>query len=66
MITLLVSFLILLGGYFFYSKFIERVFGADPSRKTPAITMEDDVDYIPMPSWKVFLIQGIGICRRCS
>jgi carbon starvation protein CstA len=61
MITLLVSFLILLGGYFFYSKFIERVFGADPSRKTPAITMEDDVDYIPMPSWKVFLIQFLNI-----
>ncbi len=61
MITLLVSFLILLGGYFFYSKFIERVFGADSSRKTPAITMEDDVDYIPMPSWKVFLIQFLNI-----
>jgi carbon starvation protein CstA len=61
MITLLISFLILLGGYFFYSKFVERVFGADPSRKTPAITMEDDVDYIPMPSWKVFLIQFLNI-----
>ena len=61
MITLIISFLILLGGYFFYSKYIERVFGADSTRATPATTMADGVDYIAMPWWRVFLIQFLNI-----
>ena len=61
MITLLISFLILLGGYFFYSMIIEKIFGADPARATPAITMADGVDYIEMPWWRVFLIQFLNI-----
>jgi len=61
MITLIISFLILLGGYFLYSKYIERVFGADSSRATPATTMADGVDYIAMPWWRVFLIQFLNI-----
>ncbi len=56
MITFSLSLLILILGYFFYSKYIERIFGIDKNRPTPAITMTDGVDYIPMPWWKVFLI----------
>ncbi|MDD4109793.1 MAG: carbon starvation protein A [Prolixibacteraceae bacterium] len=61
MITLIVSTTILVFGYFFYSKYIEKVFGADPSRPTPAVTMPDGVDYLPMPWWRVFLIQFLNI-----
>ncbi|MFW6290532.1 MAG: carbon starvation CstA family protein, partial [Mariniphaga sp.] len=61
MITLALSILILIGGYQFYSRYIERVFGADKNRPTPAITMTDGVDYIPMPGWRVFLIQFLNI-----
>ena len=61
MITLILSIFILLIGYFVYSKYIERVFGADENRPTPAITMTDGVDYIPMPWWRVFLIQFLNI-----
>lgn len=61
MITLVISILILTGGYLFYSKYIERVFGADSNRPTPAITMTDGVDYMPMPWWRVFLIQFLNI-----
>ena len=61
MITLVISILILLGGYLFYSKYIESVFGADEYRQTPAVTMTDSVDYIPMPWWRVFLIQFLNI-----
>ncbi|NMC41385.1 MAG: carbon starvation protein A [Bacteroidales bacterium] len=61
MITFSVCLIILLAGYFFYSKFIERIAGADPNRPTPAYTHGDGVDYIPMPWWKVFLIQFLNI-----
>jgi carbon starvation protein CstA len=61
MITLLISLVALILGYVFYSRYIERVFGADPERKTPAITMPDGVDYMPLPWWKSFLIQFLNI-----
>lgn len=61
MITFFISILVLVLGYLFYSKYIERVFGADSSRATPATTMTDGVDYIPMPWWRVFLIQFLNI-----
>ena len=52
MITFTIALLVLIGGYFVYGKFVEKVFGIDPSRKTPAFTKQDGVDYIPMPTWK--------------
>jgi hypothetical protein len=42
-------------GYFVYGKIIDRLFGADNSRPTPAVTKEDGVDYIKLPPWKIFL-----------
>ena len=61
MITLCISVIILILGYRFYSKYIERVFGADPHRVTPAINMNDGVDYLPLPWWRIFLIQFLNI-----
>ncbi len=61
MITFTIALLVLIGGYFVYGKFVEKVFGIDPSRKTPAFTKQDRVDYIPMPTWKVFMIQFLNI-----
>lgn len=61
MITLIISAFILLLGYFVYSKYIEKVFGADKTRSTPANTLNDGVDYVPMPWWKIFLIQFLNI-----
>jgi carbon starvation protein CstA len=54
-----VGFLIL--GYFIYGRIVDRLFGADPARKTPAETMEDGVDYVKLPPWKIFLIQLLNI-----
>ena len=51
----------LIVGYLVYGKLIDRMFGADPSRPTPAETMEDGVDYIKLPAWKIFLIQLLNI-----
>jgi hypothetical protein len=48
-------------GLFFYSRYIEKVFGADVQSPTPATTMTDGVDYLPLPWWRVFLIQFLNI-----
>ena len=60
MITFIVSVLALVLGYLFYGAFVERVFGVDGNRQTPAYSRQDGVDYIPMPLWKVFLIQFLN------
>ena len=52
MITFLVSFLLLIVGYFVYGKLVERVFAPDANRVTPAISMQDGVDYVPLKPWK--------------
>lgn len=61
MTSFLIALAVLIGGYFIYGAIVEKIFGTDPSRKTPAYTMRDDVDYIPLPTWKVFLIQFLNI-----
>ena len=61
MITFFLSIAVLLLGYFFYSRVIERIAGIDPNRQTPAYSMKDGVDYIPMPWWRIFLIQFLNI-----
>lgn len=52
---------LLIAGYFIYGKFIERIFGPKPELKTPAITMADGVDYVPMSDKKVYLVQLLNI-----
>ncbi|PKQ80540.1 carbon starvation protein A [Aeromonas sobria] len=52
---------LLVAGYFIYGKFIERIFGPQPELKTPAITMADGVDYVPMSDKKVYLVQLLNI-----
>lgn len=61
MFSFVVSLVALVAGYFIYGRLVEKVFGVDSSRKTPAITKTDGVDYIPMPAWKVYMIQFLNI-----
>lgn len=61
MITFLLSILALIAGYIVYGAFVEKVFGVDSQRPTPAVTMRDGVDYIPMGWGKIFLIQFLNI-----
>ena len=60
LIFLIATFLLLLG-YFFYSKLVEKLFGADTTRKTPAVSKCDNVDFMVLPNWRVFLIQFLNI-----
>ena len=60
MITFTLALLLLIGGYFIYGKYVSNVFGPD-DRETPAISMEDGVDYVVMPTWRIFLIQLLNI-----
>ncbi len=61
MVTFFLSIAVLLAGYFIYSRVIERIAGIDPNRQTPAYSMKDGVDYIPMSWWRIFLIQFLNI-----
>lgn len=61
MITFTIALLMLVLGYFVYGRYINKLFMPDPTRKTPAVTMQDGVDFIPMPTWKIFMIQFLNI-----
>lgn len=61
MYSFIISLVALILGYIFYGRFVEKIFGTDPNRITPAVAKNDGVDFIPMPGWKVFLIQFLNI-----
>ncbi len=61
MVSFFISVLALILGFLLYGRFVERVFGPDPARPTPAVTKADGIDYIVLPSWKVFMIQFLNI-----
>ena len=61
MITFSLAIVILIAGYFIYGKFVSRLFGEDNSRSVPSQTMADGVDFVSMPTWKVFTIQFMNI-----
>ncbi|MBP3228614.1 MAG: carbon starvation protein A [Bacteroidaceae bacterium] len=60
MVSFVLSLLALVLGYVLYGRFVARVFGPD-DRPTPAVALADGVDYIVMPSWKIFMIQFLNI-----
>ena len=61
MLTFIISLVLLLGGYFIYGRVVEKVFGTDTSVETPAVRLNDGVDYVPMPAWRIFLVQFLNI-----
>lgn len=60
MISLLISFAVLLVGFIVYGRVTEKIFSPD-DRKTPAIAINDGVDCVPMKTWKAFLVQLLNI-----
>ena len=60
MISFLLCLAILIAGYFFYGKVVENTFGPD-DRETPAVRINDGVDYVVLPQWTLFMIQLLNI-----
>ncbi len=61
MITFLIALVALVIGFVLYGTFVEKVFGIDSGRTTPAVSQSDGVDYVPMKPWRIFLIQFLNI-----
>jgi len=60
MITFIISLVALVLGYLIYGAIVERVMRPD-DRETPAVRLADGVDYVALPTWKVFMIQFLNI-----
>ena len=61
MYTFIGAIVLLVLGYILYGRAVERIFGVEPNRPTPAIEKTDGVDYVPLPAWRIFLIQFLNI-----
>ena len=57
MVTFIVALVLLVVGFCTYGLLVEKVFGIEPNRKTPALTKTDGVDFVPMAPWRIFLVQ---------
>lgn len=60
MISLIISFAVLIIGYLVYGKLTEKIFSPD-DRPTPAVAINDGVDHVPMKTWRAFLVQLLNI-----
>ncbi len=60
MVSFFVCLVLLIVGYFTYGKVVDNTFGPD-DRETPAVRINDGVDYVVLPQWKLFLIQLLNI-----
>lgn len=61
MITFLVCLTLLVTAYFTYGRFLERQVAIDDKAPTPCDRLYDGVDYVPLPRWRIFLIQLLNI-----
>ncbi|HLR34154.1 MAG TPA: carbon starvation CstA family protein, partial [Tissierellales bacterium] len=57
----ILGIIVLIIGYFTYGKLVEKTFGVEETRETPANAINDGVDYVPMSWPRVFLIQLLNI-----
>ena len=60
----MISFFVCLGllilSFFTYAKYVEYAFGPT-NAKTPAVKFSNGVDYVPMPLWRMVLVQLLNI-----
>ncbi len=61
MLIFFISLTLLILGYKFYSPFVEKQAGIDPTAITPQERLNDGVDYVPISPARAFLIQFLNI-----
>ena len=61
MITFVSCLAVLIASYFLYGKFLDRLTGVDGNAQMPSERLYDGVDYMPLPRWRIFLIQLLNI-----
>ena len=61
MLTFSICFVVLVAAYFLYGRFLEYVVGVDEKADMPSKTHYDGVDFMPLPRWRIFLIQLLNI-----
>lgn len=61
MIIFFICITLLILGYKFYSPFVEKQAGIDPTARTPQVRFEEGVDYVAIHPAKAFLIQFLNI-----
>ena len=61
MLMFLIGLVILLAGYLFYGRLVEKIVGVEPERTTPAVADRDGVDFVVLPHWKNMMIQLLNI-----
>ncbi|MFA9375478.1 MAG: carbon starvation protein A [Lachnotalea sp.] len=54
LIMILIAVVFLGGAYLFYGRYLAKKWGIDPDAKTPAVALEDGVDYVPADTGVVF------------
>ena len=50
MLSFFLCLVLLVGGYFVYGRIVDNTFAPD-DRETPAVRINDGVDYVVMPQW---------------
>lgn len=60
MLSFLICLALLVASYFTYGRMVDNTFAPD-DRETPAVAINDGVDYIVLPAWKLFLVQLLNI-----
>lgn len=61
MITFIICLAVLVAAYFLYGGALSRIAKLDKSADVPSKSMYDGVDYLPLPRWRIFLIQLLNI-----
>lgn len=60
MVSFILALVILFFGFAVYGRLNEKIFAPD-DRKTPAVELNDGVDYMPIKKWKAVLIQLLNM-----
>ena len=48
-------------GYVFYGRFAQQIYGLDEKMEMPCVKTPDGIDFVALPTWKIFLIQLLNI-----